>query len=192
MSHTNDCGGDVAAYVLGALDPEEVEAFREHLDSCVVCRDELAALREAADALPMSTPQYPVPRGLRRRVLDEVRADAKAASRERRPRRRLGVVSRPELAGAAALVVALCVAGGVELASSGGSGAVRLFAATVGHAELRVADGRADLIVHRLPIPPADRIYEVWLFMKSCKTAPDYGVRVFTVAEFGTGFGSQI
>ena len=30
-------------------------------------------------------------------------------------------------------------------------------------AELRIADGRADLIVHRLPSLPAGRIYEMWV-----------------------------
>jgi anti-sigma factor RsiW len=51
---TRPCGADVAAYALGALDAGEVEAFRRHLDSCVVCRDELAAFQHVVDVLPLS------------------------------------------------------------------------------------------------------------------------------------------
>lgn len=185
MSQTNECGGDVAAYVLGALDPDEVEAFRKHLDSCVVCRDEVAALREAAEVLPMAAPQHPAPRGLRRRVLAEVRADARAAPRRRRIRRPLMMLSRPVLAGGTALVVGLAAIGGVELASSGGSGAARVVAATVGHAELRLAGGRAELIVHRLPLPRADRIYEVWLKRPGHAPAPTSAL--FSVTSSGDG-----
>ena len=37
MSENRDCGADAAAYVLGALEPAEAEAFRRHMTSCVVC-----------------------------------------------------------------------------------------------------------------------------------------------------------
>ena len=52
----HDCGGDAAAYALGALDRQEADAFRAHLESCVVCRDELAAFRPVVDQLPMTAP----------------------------------------------------------------------------------------------------------------------------------------
>ena len=32
MAGDRDCGGDVAAYLLGALDPNEAEGFRLHLE----------------------------------------------------------------------------------------------------------------------------------------------------------------
>ena len=54
--HDRECGGDVAAYALGALDPAESDAFLRHLDACAVCRDELASFQEVVDALPMSAP----------------------------------------------------------------------------------------------------------------------------------------
>ena len=69
MSGERDCGADAAAFVLGALEPSEAEAFRRHMASCVVCRDEVASLQQVADVLPMSAPQYDVPRGLRKRVM---------------------------------------------------------------------------------------------------------------------------
>ena len=37
-----DCGADAAAYVLGSLERSEAEAFRAHLQTCAVCRDEVA------------------------------------------------------------------------------------------------------------------------------------------------------
>ena len=49
MSESHECGGDAAAYVLGALEPDEVEAFRLHMASCVVCRDEVAAFEQVTD-----------------------------------------------------------------------------------------------------------------------------------------------
>ena len=71
MSGTHDCGGDAAAYVLGALEPGEAEAFRAHMHECAVCRDEVEALGGVVQALPMAAPQYLAPRGLRRRVMRE-------------------------------------------------------------------------------------------------------------------------
>jgi hypothetical protein len=48
---------------------------------------------------------------------------------------------------------------------SGGSSApaTHVYRAAVGAARVRVTDGRAELIVQRLPQLPDGRIYEVWL-----------------------------
>jgi anti-sigma factor RsiW len=62
MPSTHDCGSDAAAYALGALEPAEAEQFRAHMDTCVVCRDEVMAFQQVAEALPMAAPQQPVPR----------------------------------------------------------------------------------------------------------------------------------
>jgi anti-sigma factor RsiW len=168
-SETHDCGHDLAAYALGALEPPEAEEFRRHLDSCAVCRDEVAAFSQVVDALPMAAPPQRVPRALRRRIMRDVRADprhrARRAGRFWPAWERL--VSRPALAsGLAAALVALAIFGGIELGSAG-SGPTRVIRAVVagmpGSAELRIAGGRADLIVTRLPPPPAGRIYEVWV-----------------------------
>ena len=86
MSDRHDCGGDAAAYVLGALDAGEAEAFRAHMATCIICRDEVAALQRVADALPMAAPQYEAPSGLRRRVLADVRAQARDRPSPQRPR----------------------------------------------------------------------------------------------------------
>jgi anti-sigma factor RsiW len=169
MSEQHDCGGDAAAYVLGALNLEEASAFERHMAGCIVCRDEVATLAQVADALPMAAPQYEVPRSLRRRVMRGVRAEPRvapasaSASRRRRPQwpSRL-IVPRSALAFGATAVIAAAIAGGVLL-GSGGSNRAQVFRASVGDAEVRLAGGQAELIVNKLPAPQPGRIYEVWV-----------------------------
>ena len=171
---TRDCGGDPAAYVLGALEPDEAAAFQTHMQTCVVCRDEVQAFGATADALALSVPHYEAPKALRRRVMRAVRADPGPQRAERRPAPAfawLGV--RPALAGATAIVVAAAVTLGLTLGSGGG---VRTLQASVvglpGSAQVRVANGRAELIVAHMPPPPAGRIYEVWLKRGSAPPTP--------------------
>jgi anti-sigma-K factor RskA len=170
VDHVSDCGRDTAAYVLGALEPGEAEAFRRHLSDCAVCRDEIATLRSVADALPLAVPQLPPPRGLKRRVMHGVRAEARASPRAVAGRtifRPLAV--RPALAGAvAAIALAGVTTGVLELASGGPSSARVIQASVSGRASsasavLRVSSGRVELRVARMPPPAAGRIYEVWL-----------------------------
>jgi hypothetical protein len=157
---------------------------------CVVCRDEVASLQPVADALPLAAPQYDAPRGLRRRVLSEVRAEARkrqAVERRRLPWPRLAG-SRPLAGLAAAAVIALAVVGVVKLAS-GGSSAVRVIPAQVtasaASAELRLAGGQAELIVHRMPPPGTGHVYEVWLKRGDGPPAPT--TSLFGVTSAGSG-----
>ena len=179
MSQTHDCGGDAAAYALGALEPAEAEAFRRHLAECVVCRDELAQFQQAVEVLPLAAPQHTTPRRLRQRVRAQVRAEPRGAPARRRIRIQIG---RPAALAGALAVLALAVVGGIEL-SSGGSNSVRVVAAKVGDAELRVAGGHGELVVRRLSPPPAGRIYELWL--QRGKRAPS-PTTLFSVTSRGT------
>jgi anti-sigma-K factor RskA len=184
MSENPDCGLDTAAYVLGALEPDEAESFRRHLQQCAVCRDEVSSLRHVVDALPMAAPQHPVPRGLRRRVLRAARQTPGhgPASARASPARLRVALPVPALAGGlAAVIVAVVVA--VVLAS-GGSPSARVIQASTGNAELRIASGRGELIVHALPQPPAGQIYEVWLARPNRPPAP-------TPALFGVTTAGQ-
>jgi hypothetical protein len=171
MPGIDECRDDAAAYVLGALEPQEVERFRRHLASCAVCRDEVAAFQPAVEALPMSAPEYPVPRALRRRVLRAARSERRngPAAVARRSLLSLLIGSlrlRPAFAFVLVPVAALVAVGVLEL-SSGGSGGVRIVHASVvapaASAELRLSGNHAELIVRRFPVPPPGRIYEVWL-----------------------------
>ena len=188
MSENPDCGRDTAAYVLGALEPEEAEEFRRHLEHCAICRDEVSSLRHVVDALPMAAPQYPVPRGLRRRVLAAARRKPRQAPASARasPARRPVAIPIPALAGGlAALIIAVVVA--VVLASGGSPGA-RVIEASTGDAQLRISGGRGELIVRALPQPPAGKIYQVWLARPNHPLAPTpalFGVTTAGQADVG-------
>ena len=72
--------------------------------------------------------------------------------------------------------------------SSGGSGGTRVIQASTGSAELRIAGGRGDLIVHRLPQLPAGRIYEMWVQRGSAPPVPTgtlFGVTSSGAASVG-------
>ncbi len=161
MTGTHDCGGDAAAYALGALDAAEAHAFRGHLEECAVCRDEVEALQGVVQALPMAAPQHAAPRRLRRQVMREIHAEARPG------RRHAGRSATPALvAVAAAVILGAIVVTGVELSATG-SGSGHLIQARVsgisGSAQLRVVDDRGELIVRHLSPPPAGHVYEVWL-----------------------------
>ena len=186
MTAERDCGADAAAYALGALEPAEADAFREHLESCPVCRDEVAALEGVVQALPMTAPQRPAPPALRRRVLRAARAAPKSDLSRRRPTWSAGQwwnigrsVAVATLALALAVLVVLAVVSGsstrvVEARVSG----------VAGTAQLRVTNERGELIVHHLSAPPAGHIYEVWL--KAPQSAPVPADVLFSVTSAGT------
>ena len=179
------CGGNAAPYVLGSLTDEEHEAFRLHLESCSVCREEVAALQVVASALPAAAPQLSAPPELKRRLMASVRKDShrreaadsrEAPARPVRPRTNAPAWLRwrPNLAVAAlaAAVVALAV---VALSSGSGSGsgggagsaATRVIRAQVlpsrASALLSVAGGHAQLNIADMPQAAFGRVYEVWL-----------------------------
>jgi anti-sigma-K factor RskA len=182
------CGSDGAAYVLGALEPDEAETFRRHLSLCAACRDEVTALQRVADVLPMAAPQYRLPAHLRRRVARTVRAEA----RGRRRTALAGIVARlprtgRALAGATAVAAAALVIA-VAVIVSGGPAGPKLLQATVmnssGAAQLRIGSGRAELLVRHLPPPAPGRIYEMWL--KRPNAAPAPTTALFSVTAAGT------
>jgi anti-sigma-K factor RskA len=168
----HDCGNEAAAYALGALEPAEAEAFARHMESCAVCRDELAAFALVVDALPLAAAQHEAPRALRRRVMHEARAQTPPRATAARPRWAwpgLAAVPRPAFA-ALAVVLALALAGGIELGTGGTP--THVIKASTGAAELRVSGGHGQLIVRRLPPPAQGRIYELWLQHGSSSPAP--------------------
>jgi len=171
------CGEDAAAYALGVLEPADAEAFRAHLAGCAACQKEVAEFEQVTGALPESATQYQVPKDLRRRVMKEVRATPKA--RASRPARSW----RPVLAWGGAFAAALVAVVIVVALSSGGS-STKTIQASTGSAELRVAAGRGDLIVHRLPQLPPGRIYEMWV--QRGNAAPVPTGTLFAVTSSGT------
>ena len=159
--HEPSCGGNAAPYVLGALTDEEHEAFVVHLRSCAVCREEVKSLQAVAAALPGVAPHVHAPRGIKRRVMSEVRADAR-----RRRAVEQGARARPARRLAGAIAVAAAVALAVVLAT-GGSGTTRVIRAQVSapgaRGALQVRSGRALLSLSGMPQAGRGRVYEVWL-----------------------------
>lgn len=196
MGENRECGMDAAAYVLGALEGDELEAFRAHLSTCAVCRDEVSAFQEVADTLPALAPPQPVPRGLKRRLMAEVRAhprpspdgEPKAQHSPFRLPRLFAAVPRPALAATAAAVLAIVIIAGVVAIGSGGGTSSHVYSASVagpGSAKLRVTGNRGELVVHGMPAPPGNDIYEVWL--KRGQHPPSPTSALFSVTADGSG-----
>jgi anti-sigma-K factor RskA len=195
------CGGNAAPYVLGALTEQEHEAFARHIESCAVCREEVAALQLVADALPAAVPQLSSPPELKRRVMSSVRADARRRESQELRRRRAaepgrgGRLEAPAwlrwranlaVAALAAAVVALAI---VALSSGGGAGAgTRVIRAQVivprASASLSVSDGRAQLNVSDMPQSAPGHVYELWLKRSASGRALPTDA-LFTVAADG-------
>ena len=179
MSDHSQWADSVGAYLLGALDRVECDGFEAHLAECEICRRDVAELRVAADALPVSVPIVSPPAALKDRIMAVVeseaellaaagrQADEPAAARRRRPRRRplAGWLMRPGVALACALV--LLAGGGLAgVLLSGGEDARTVVAQTLppgADVRLEIHDDGSKLLVDDMPAPPAGRIYQVWL-----------------------------
>jgi anti-sigma-K factor RskA len=197
-SHMADdgCAANAAPYVLGALTDDEHEEFVRHLESCAICREEVAALQVVASSLPAAVPQLSSSGDLKARVMATVHQEASLhrpavadGAGERAPRRSRAAWMgwRPALAGAgvAAVVVALVA---VALSSGGSStSSVRLIHAEVhaprASATVRVSGGHAELDVADLPQAAPDRVYEVWIKRSSGTVQPTDAL--FTVSNSG-------
>jgi hypothetical protein len=111
---------DLGAYVLGALEPEEEAAVREHLASCAECAAEHAELARLPRLLALAGPAAeagpPAP-ALEERVLDAI-----ASERPRRSLRRRRLLRARVLGPAAAALAAVAVALVIAVGGDGGGG----------------------------------------------------------------------
>jgi anti-sigma-K factor RskA len=177
---------DVGAYLLGALNDLERQAFERHLRGCDECQEELARLRPAADALPGSVQQFEPPARLKASLMEVVEREARAQQPEPERRRpRLRFFMRPAFV-AAALLIGVVVGFGV--AQLGGD-ETRTLAATVDRAmpqaggTLRVSNDDATLRLHDMPALSGTRVYQVWL-QHGDRLVP---ARTFEVGSDGRG-----
>jgi anti-sigma-K factor RskA len=131
MNHTSNgherWSEELAAYLLGALDPAEAAAFERHAEGCERCRTEARWLAPAMQALPESVERLEPPAELRDRLMTEVRAEA--AERPVRRRRFVDLWrggGRPRalrpLAGLAVLALLVAAVAGYLVGSDGSSG----------------------------------------------------------------------
>jgi anti-sigma-K factor RskA len=192
---------DAGAYLLGALNELEAQAFEHHMASCATCRAEVERLRVAAEALPRSVEPVEPPDSLKRSLMRTVREEAaaqkrpQAGSRLRTWLEGLSAATRPEFAwvSAAVLLVVGVLAGFAIKSSIGGNGGgSQTVAAQVdrsriptGSASLVVPKGQQNAIlrVNGLPEPVGNQVYEVWL-QRGKQPMP---VSLFNVRSDGSG-----
>jgi hypothetical protein len=193
---------ELAAYMLGSLEPGETSALEGHLEGCERCRDELRWLQPAIDVLPESIPQLEPPPGLRARLMAEVRSDAaelepavkngRRAARLPRWVRFRGFMWRPVVALTAVALIA-AVAGGYALRGGGDHGGMTTIEARtttipsqgggpVKAKLLRQGDsGNLELTgLHQLP---HSRVYETWV-QRGNRLRPS---SLFSARRNGTG-----
>lgn len=181
---TCERGIDAGAYVLHALDEDELHAYAQHVQGCADCRREVEQLQMVVDTLPMAVPQELPPPVLKDRIMRTVLAEAEllqaagpeadrvpAAAPPRRRRLSFGGFSlRPAVAaGLAAAFVAVGVAGG-SLIAGGDDGPPATTRVIAGSSPLRgtkvslaMSDGKGELRVRNLPGAKEGRVYQVWL-----------------------------
>ena len=162
---------DLAAYLLGALDPTEAADLEGHLAGCEECRRELERLRPAALVLPETVERLQPPSGLRSRVMEEVRSDAAVTEgAPAKPRRRWGEWFRPSglrlAAGLAVFVVLAAVVAGLAVrgGDSGGGTTTAFAGKSPGVTAEMVREGDTGMLrlsnVHQLP---PDRVLQAWV-----------------------------
>jgi anti-sigma-K factor RskA len=181
-------GEDIAAYLLGALEPAEAAELERHTDGCQRCQAEIRWMTPALHALPESIERLQPPPELRSRMMAEVRADAAAGDAAAREDRRSrepsllarasnwlrdlgsGPMGRRQIAGvASAALVVLVVAG---IAIGGGIGGsengpeVRTF--STGHlpgvtATVVSKGDSGTLHLANIRQLPDDRVLEAWV-----------------------------
>jgi hypothetical protein len=162
---------DLAAYALGAAEPEEERAVSSHAPGCERCTRELRALAPAVAVLGESVEQLELPPELRVRIMGLVRGEADAgerarAGRERRAGSRIGrFVLRPAT-GLAALAVAGAGVAGYLVNDQGGEGETTVpiseTQAGIG-GSLEVRQDAAMLSVRGMPQLAKGFVYQVWI-----------------------------
>ena len=175
---------DVAAYMLGALEPAEAAELERHAEGCERCRAEIRWLTPALDALPEGVERLRPPRELRERVMAEVRFEAEpeevfvedpAAAglfgRAATWMRELGsgpMGLRPVVGFAAAVLVVVAVAGfaiGGGLGSGEGAQTTTVLAGKAPGVTAKMVShgGSGTLHLDNVKQLPSDRVLEAWV-----------------------------
>jgi anti-sigma-K factor RskA len=161
---------DIAAYLLGALEPGEAAELERHVAGCPECEEELRRLRPAVQVLPETVERVEAPAALRSRLMEQVRSEAagpQAAAPAARPpsRRRFGL--RP-VAGFAALALVVAAIGGYAIRDGSSSGGPQTTTVVAGHSPgitaQMVSEGETGTLrlanLHQLP---AGKVLQAWV-----------------------------
>jgi len=159
---------EIAAYLLGALEPGEAAELERHLAGCGECRRELEWLRPAVQLLPESVERVEPPRELRGRLMEQVYSEAEASVAPKRARGRgiSGWSLRP-LAGLAALALIVAAVAAYAI-GNGGSGDGGTTTVVVGHspdvtAEMVRNGESGTLHLANLQRLPRDKVLQAWV-----------------------------
>jgi anti-sigma-K factor RskA len=197
---TDDCRhrDDAGPWVLGALDDEDARAFAAHLESCPICRREVAELQVVADVLPMAAPQLVPPPALKSRIMGVVESEAQllraagpeadrpggwAGDRERRRFVWLGRLRPLPAVVLATALLALGVVAGVLLSGGEDTTSHPGFGPRGAQVALRVTGEHGVLDLRGMPAAPSGRVYQVWLIHGKDKPRPTH--TLFTVPSDG-------
>jgi anti-sigma-K factor RskA len=191
MSDHEEMEMAVAAWVLGATDPDEAERIARHVEGCDSCRTTAARLRHVVDTIPLAVEEVEPPQRLRQRILAAASApNVTAAAPIRlpvRPQARRNrwtgfrLPGRVPMPAAAAMVAVALVAGLVigDIASRSAAPAPASQVARfslAGHDSMAGAraavvdlksDGIAFVDFSGLPALPPGKVYELWLIAGS-------------------------
>ena len=159
---------DLAAYMLGALEPREAEDFERHLEGCEQCQEELRWLEPAVNALPEEVERTEPPPQLRASLMAEVRADIEREGRpaSARPARRRRWFMKPAVGFA---VLALLIAGvvGYEVGKDGsgeGGAPSKIVRQINGMTVTMIQEGDGGrLELAGAPQPPKEKVFEAWV-----------------------------
>ncbi len=173
---------DLAAYMLGALEPGEAAELERHAEGCERCRELVRWLGPAVQALPEAVKRVEPPRELRSRLMAEVRADARQAgvpanSTDAGPGRRAsdwlrrlgsGPMGLRAAAGLTAAVLVVAILAGYTIGNGGSGDGGRVSTIAVGHAPgvtaevVREGDG-GTLRLANVDQLPNDKVLEAWV-----------------------------
>lgn len=159
---------ELAAYLLGALEPGEAAELERHLAGCEECRTELEWLRPAVQQLPESVRRVEAPPELRGRLMEQVRSEAESAPAPRRARRwSMGAWSLRPVAGLAALVLVVAAVAAYAI-GSGDSGGANTTTVVAGQSPGVVAEvvrdgGSGTLHLTNLHQLPNDKVLQAWV-----------------------------
>lgn len=180
---------NAVGWVLGALSPEEAERFAAHLQTCAVCRAEVAKLTEAAERLADASPTLTPPPELRERLMASVHAETslfdaarddphppERAHRRGRSRRRVGGL----LAGFATLAIVIAAILLLTANRAPHHTAARTVIGKVtplgggasARAVVQIAAHTETLNVTHLAAPPAGHVYQAWVIRRGSPPTP--------------------
>jgi anti-sigma-K factor RskA len=162
-SDHNQWSEDLAAYMLGALAPDEVAEFERHLEGCERCRGEMRWFEPALQSLPESVERQEPPPRLRAALMAEVRGDVRPAARPA-PARRRSWFLKPAMGFA---VLALLIAGAVgyqlgQDGSGGGGGTIERQIGGIGVKMVRDGNG-GTLHLSNVRQLPRGKVLEAWV-----------------------------